>query len=133
LEPIQHLIKQDLQALKAGLVPLEKLVVHQKVSRTLDEFKSKSSATYAALQQLSLQGKVLEPGQYVRLIYTRGFPCARAWDIPNELDKRSVDYPRYQRLYLRAVNTVLEPVIGDAVTVETAKQLYLDFENGTCN
>jgi hypothetical protein len=58
------------------------------------------------------------------LLYTRGIPRARAWDLPNAPDPRTVNIPRYRRLLTRAVDTILESVIG---MDKMQNQLAFDF------
>ncbi len=68
----------------------------------------------------------ITPGQPVQLIYTRGEPRARAWGLPDAMDARTVNVRGYQRLLMRAVETVIEPVTGLDVTWLThVKQLVL--------
>ncbi|HTP01347.1 MAG TPA: DNA polymerase domain-containing protein [Anaerolineales bacterium] len=110
---IRKLVHGKQTDLRAGRVPLETLIVHQTVSRNLDEYRTPTPAM-VALQQLENAGKALRPGQTVRLIYTLGKPTARAWDLPEPIDPRSVDVRRYCRLLIRAINNVLEPVMGIA-------------------
>ena len=111
LPGIRALIQKKKTELRLGRVPLEKLIVHQTVSRTLDEYRAASPASIA-LEQLQNAGKVLQPGQSIRLIYTLGASRARAWDLPEEPDPRSVDLSRYRKLLLRAADTVLSPILS---------------------
>jgi DNA polymerase-2 len=113
LAEIQALIQRKLADLREGRVPLEKLLVRLTVSRTLKEYRGRSPAA-AALQQLEAAGKSLRPGQNVRLLYTLGYPGARAWDLPEPPDPCTVDVRRYQRLLLRAVDAVTESFGGIA-------------------
>ena len=127
LPDIRMLVREKQTALRAGRIPLEKLIVHQTVSRTLEEFKSPSPVS-AALTELAETGKSLRPGQHVRLIYTRGLPRARAWDASHEVDARTVNVERYQRIFGRAIETVLEPLIGtDTFWLTQVRQLVFDF------
>ncbi len=123
LPEVQALIHNKQTDLRLGCIPLEKLIVHQTVSRTLNEYRSPSPAS-AALQQLENAGKSLRPGQSIRLLYTLGIPRARAWDLPHAPDPRTVNISRYQRLLTRAVETILESVIG---TDKLQAQMTLDF------
>ena len=111
LPEIRTLVQGKHAALRAGIVPPEKLIVHQTVSRKLEEFRSPSPVA-TALAQLQSVGKELRPGQAVRLVYTLGEPRARAWDLPEALDVRTVNVRRYERLLRRAVDSVLEPITG---------------------
>jgi len=106
---IRMLIRKYLSDLRVGCTPMEKLIVHQTVSRSPEEFRVASPAA-VALTQLRTAGKSLRPGQHVRLIYTLGKPGAHAWDLPNSPDPRTVNVARYRELLLRAVHTLLEPL-----------------------
>ena len=129
LPEIRNLIYNKKTALRSGNIPPEKLIVHQTVSRNLDEFKSPSPVS-TALVQLAETGKSLRPGQSVRLIYTLGIPRARAWDVDAVFDLRTVNILRYGRLLSRAINTVLEPITGaDNSWLTQVKQLTLDIAN----
>ncbi len=80
-----------------------------------------------ALKQLESAGKRLSPGQSVRLIYTLGKPAARAWDLPEPFDSRTVNVKRYLRLLNRAINAILEPImdIENPLSAIDARQLAL--------
>jgi DNA polymerase elongation subunit (family B) len=106
---IDSLVRRKISDLLSGRIPPEKLVVCLTVSRSLDEYKAPSPVA-VALGQLESAGKFLRPGQTIRLLYILGKARARAWDLPDPLDLRTLDMPRYRRLLLRAVNTVLEPI-----------------------
>jgi len=62
-----------------------------------------------AAAQLQAVGKVLRPGQTVRLLFTRGETRARAWDLPGSIDRRTIDVAEYKKLLLRAVATIEQP------------------------
>jgi DNA polymerase-2 len=97
------------ESLRTRRVPLEKLLVSQKLSRELGEYSSPSPAA-RAVRQLEATGKEVRPGQRVRFLFTLGKPGVRAWDVPEKPDPRSVDVKRYQTLLKRAVDTVLDPI-----------------------
>lgn len=109
LAEIDSLVQGKISDLCSGCVPPEKLVVCLTVSRNLEEFKTPSPVSIA-LGQLESAGKFLRPGQRIRLLYVLGKARARAWDLPEPLDLRTLDISRYRRLLLRAVNTILEPI-----------------------
>jgi DNA polymerase-2 len=111
LPEIRELIREKHKALRSGSVPLEKLIVHQTVSKKLTEYRAPVPA-FSALDQLESAGKSLCLGQTIRLIYTLGLPRAHAWDASTKLDPRRVNIPRYRHLLDRAVSTVLEPITG---------------------
>jgi DNA polymerase-2 len=98
-------VKRDL---RTGSVPLEELVVRQKISRELDAYKSPSPAARAALQ-LRVEGKEVTAGQSIRFMYTRGGCGVHAWELEEKLDYRRLDTKRYCTLLERAIQTVLDP------------------------
>ncbi len=105
---IHALVQRKLADLRSGRVPLEKLLVRMTVSRALNEFRTATSPVSAALRQLEAAGKTLRPGQNVRLLFTLGRPGARAWDLPERPDPRTVNVARYKTLLLRAVGCITE-------------------------
>jgi len=127
LPEIRMLIHASQTALRLGRIPLEKLIIHQTVSRTLEEFRSPSPVS-TALGELAGSGKSLRPGQSIRFVYTRGIPRARAWDASLKIDPRTVNVTRYRRLFGRAIETVLEPLVGtDTSWLMQVCQLAFDF------
>ena len=110
LSEIRALLHRKQADLRAGCIPLEKMIVHQTVSRNLDEYRTPTPSA-VALGQLEEAGKSLRPGQSIGFLYTLGKPGARAWDLPEQADPRAMDVKRYRRLLMRAVNHVLEPVM----------------------
>jgi DNA polymerase-2 len=128
------LLRRKLAELRRGKVPIEALVVSQRLSRELDEYRTMSPVA-RALQQLLPIGKELRPGQRVRFVYTRGKPSVYAWDLPEPPDYRAIDLERYAVLLLRAAHTVLEPFGLSKETVEglahpvPARQLRMRTDN----
>jgi DNA polymerase-2 len=109
LPKAQAFVRKQLNALRTGRVPVEKLLVSQKLSRELGEYSSPSPAA-RAVQQMQEAGKVVRPGQHVRFLFTLGKPGVRAWDVPDQPDIRCIDVHRYRVLFERAVQTVLAPI-----------------------
>ena len=109
LPSARALLDRRLNDLRTGRVPLEKLLLAQKLSRELTDYRSPSPAARAALQ-LAKTGRTLRPGQRVRFLLTRGAPGIHAWDLPEPPDPRTLDVPRYRTLLLRAAETVLKAV-----------------------
>jgi DNA polymerase-2 len=114
LPEVQALVHRRLADLKRGRVPLEKLIVHQTLSRELEAYRSPSPTALAA-RQLAEYDKELRPGQVVRFVYTLGKPGVRAWDIPGELDSRTIDIARYSTLLERAAETIFQPFLSDGI------------------
>jgi DNA polymerase-2 len=109
LPDVIGLWRQSVADLRAGRLPLQQLLVTQRVSRPSDEFRTPSPAA-RALAQLANSGKQRHPGQRVRFIYTRGAPGVYAWDLPTAPDPTAVDTARYLELLVRAADTILRPL-----------------------
>ncbi len=124
LPQAQTYARRQWQALRLGRVPVEKLLVSQKLSRELGEYSSPSPAA-RAVRQMQAAGKEVRPGQRVRFLYTLGKPGVRAWDVPDQPDPRSIDMARYRILFERAVQTVLEPIQRSVTGGVDAESLYL--------
>jgi len=109
LPEIRALVNERLDVLRRGQIPLGELVVRQHLSRELGEYRTPSPAARAAMQLQGI-GKNLRPGQSVRLLFLRGEPDVRAWDLPGAPPPAQVDLAHYRKLLLEAVGTILEPV-----------------------
>lgn len=99
-------LRERVEALRRGRISLEKLLVNQKLSRDLAEYRVPSPAARAA-QQLAGVGKTVRVGQHVRFLYARGEPGVLAWDLPDDPNPDAVDLERYEELLIRAAHTVL--------------------------
>jgi DNA polymerase-2 len=109
LPRIHSLLQARLAALREQKVPLVELLISQKLSRTLEEYKVLSPAARAAAQLQKID-KTLIPGQRVRFLYTRGKPGVYAWDLPERPDSGMIDTDRYAELLFRAAFTILQPL-----------------------
>ncbi|MEE9599113.1 MAG: DNA polymerase domain-containing protein, partial [Anaerolineales bacterium] len=109
LPRIHSLLQARLAALREHKVPLVELLISQKLSRTLEEYKVLSPAARAAAQLQEID-KTLIPGQRVRFLYTRGKPGVYAWDLPERPDSGMIDTDRYAELLCRAAFTILQPL-----------------------
>ena len=126
LSEIRAVVRERQNALRLGLVPLDQLIVHQTISRNLNEYRAPVPA-FSALKQLETVGKTPRLGQSIRLIYTLGMPRAHAWDAAGNFDPRRVNIPRYRRLLDRAVDAILEPITGmDSSWLTKVNQLTFD-------
>ncbi|GAB4480456.1 MAG: hypothetical protein Kow0088_22070 [Anaerolineales bacterium] len=101
-------VRASLRALKRGDVPPQKLLLAQKLSRSLEEYRQPSAAARAAWQ-LAAQGKMRRPGQCVRFWYVSAKSGVRAWALGALPHPTELDYHRYRELLLRAVSTILQP------------------------
>ena len=107
----RNIIVQARHDLLAGRVKVDDLLIVQRLSRAVDDYKSAPPAARAA-RLLVEGGQVFAPGQTVRFVYTLGKPGVWAYGA-GELDQRVVDVKRYIRLLDRAASTVLD-VFGQA-------------------
>jgi DNA polymerase II len=108
LPEIAARLRKHIQELAGGRVPLETLVVSQKLSRAVAEYRSPSPAARAAAQLESV-GKTLRPGQMIAFLYTLGSVGVHAWDLPQPPKTTSIDIDRYATLLLRAASTITQP------------------------
>jgi DNA polymerase elongation subunit (family B) len=121
------LLRRRVGELRRRKIPLEKLLVSQKLSRNLEEYRTPSPAA-RAVTQLQATGKSVRRGQHVRFLYTRGEPRTRrrlaletdvrAWDLPGAAGTACVDTERYITLLLRAASTILQPLGVDERTLQ---------------
>ena len=109
LPGVHRLLQTRLRELRQGMVPLAELLVSQKLSRPLEEYRVPSPAARAAAQLAGI-GKHLTPGQRVRFLFTRGDPGVFAWDLAEKPAVGSIDTDRYAELLCRAAYTLLQPL-----------------------
>jgi len=102
------ILRRHLEALRAGTVPLEDLLVGKRLSKELAGYRVPSPGARAAMQLLAA-GKTVRPGQRVRLLFTRGADKVRAWNLPGQADPAALDVDYYQELLLRAASNLLQP------------------------
>jgi DNA polymerase-2 len=124
LPKAQAYVDKQMTALRKGQVPMEKLLMSQRLTREVGEYSSPSPAARTA-KQLQAAGRTVRPGQRVRFLFTLGRPGVHAWDVPDQPDPRSVDLPRYRILFNRAVQTVLDPIQQSVTGGIDSECLYL--------
>ena len=105
---VMALVEGAKRDLRIGRVPLEELVVRQRLSRTIEVYKTPSPAARAALQ-LQAHGRQFAPGQSLEFLFARNATGVHAWELDETLDSGRLDTKRYCRLLDRAVQTVLDP------------------------
>ena len=105
---VTALVERAKRELRTGRVPLDELIVRQRLSRTLDEYVSPSPAARAALQ-LQERGRQFAPGQSMEFLFTRSGSGVHAWELEEALNPERLDAKRYSRLLDRAMRTVLDP------------------------
>ncbi len=105
---VMALVECAKRELRIGRVPMEELVVRQRLSRTIEAYKTPSPAARAALQ-LQANGRQFAPGQSLEFLFARNATGVHAWELDETLDSGRLDTKRYCRLLDRAVQTVLDP------------------------
>ncbi len=101
-------LERQIHLLREGKIPVQDLLVRQRLSREISHYRVPSPAARAAMQ-LEQAGKHLRPGQCVRFLHTLGKPGVWAWDRPEPFNPATLDLARYRTLLLRAAETVLAP------------------------
>lgn len=109
LPEVVGLLRKQLKELQSGRLNVERLLVRQKLSHALNEYRVPSSAARAA-KQLQNEGKTVHVGQSIRLLYVRGKEKVSAWDLSAPPDPATLDTARYKDMLLRAAGTLLEPL-----------------------
>lgn len=105
---VMALVERAKRDIRTGCIPLDELIVRQRLSRTLDGYKSSSPAARAALQ-LQSKGRQLAPGQSMEFLFARNASGVHAWELEEALDPKRLDTKRYFRLLDRAIQTVTNP------------------------
>ena len=129
LPAVIRYLQSRLRQLHAHQIPLEDLLIKQRLGRKLEDYRSLPATARAALQ-LEQIGKHLRPGQRVIFLYTLEEPGVHAWDLDKQPHPASIDLARYQELLLRAAAMVLQPWMGSedklrALVLKKGEQLQL--------
>jgi DNA polymerase-2 len=127
---VERFVTKQERALREYHVPLEDLVLRQRLSRELTAYKTPSPAARAA-QQLSRIGKEIRPGQSVRFIYTLGKVGVHAWDLPTLPSPKATDISRYMVLLNRAVEAIMQQVALSSV-IAAPTELFVKSESRQC-
>ena len=117
-----------------GRIPLEHLLISQRLSREISAYRVPSPACRAAMQ-LAAIGKPRRPRQRLRFWYVRGEVMVHAWDLEAVVETAVLDTDRYTTLLLRAPSAILQPLgmseaeLQQAVLAD-AWQLPFSFHQG---
>jgi len=126
-----NVFQSALAALRAGKVPLDKLVVTSRISHELEDYHSPTPGARAAMQMCAQTGKRTRPGQKMRFIYTRGIPNVRPWETAEEIKFEDIDRVKYIELMARAACSVLHPFgIDDLQLKKWAHTTTIELELG---
>lgn len=102
-------LRQQVDDLRNGRIPLEQLLVSQRLSREVEAYRTPSPACRAAMQLAAID-KPRRPGQRIRFWYVRGGVGVHAWDLPTGADTAVLDTDRYLKLLLRAARAIVQPL-----------------------
>jgi DNA polymerase-2 len=102
-------LRERLADLRAGKVPIKELLITQRLSRELTDYKVPSAVARAGAQ-LKAAGKDVRPGMVLSFVYARGKSGVRAWGLPQPFTPASISHSRYIELFIRAMHTVLQPL-----------------------
>ncbi|MBN8658093.1 MAG: hypothetical protein J0M11_20335 [Anaerolineae bacterium] len=105
---VMKLMEDAKRELRIGRVPLDELVIRQRLSRTIEAYKTPSPATHAAIQ-LQEHGRQFAPGQSLEFVFARNASGVHAWELNEALDSGKLDTKRYYKLLDRAIQTVIDP------------------------
>jgi DNA polymerase-2 len=108
---VMALVECAKRDLRIGRVPLGELLIRQRLSRTIEAYKTPSPAARAA-RQLQAYGRQFTPGQSLEFLFARNGTGVHAWELGETLDSGRLDTKRYYRLLDRAIQTILNPVIN---------------------
>ncbi len=115
-EPLENAIPAAIQllelragSLRAGRIPLEDLVVTQRLSRDLAQYRQPSPAAKAAAQLASID-KPMSAGQTVHFLYVKGGTGVLAWRAGAPFDYQQINLQEYLKLLARAASNVLSPL-----------------------
>ncbi|MCB8975819.1 MAG: hypothetical protein H6657_00120 [Ardenticatenaceae bacterium] len=112
-------LRQQVNNLRNGRIPLEQLLVSQRLSREIEAYRTPSPACRAAIQ-LAAVGKPRRPGQRIRFWFVLGEVGIHAWDLPTSVNTAVLDIDRYLTLLLRAVSAVVQPLGLNEVQLQRA-------------
>ncbi|HEX9029592.1 MAG TPA: hypothetical protein VF823_10500, partial [Anaerolineales bacterium] len=116
LPEVVALARKFLADLRSDKLAPEQLLVTQKLSRSLSEYRVPSPAALAAAQ-LEAVGKPVRAGQPVRFLFVRGEQKVAAWDLAESSHLASIDKRRYAELLVRAAAAILGPLGVDEKTL----------------
>jgi len=99
-------LKEIANDLRSGNILLEDLLVSQRLSRDLSEYRQPSPAARAAAQLASMD-KPMSAGQVVHFLYVKGDAGVLAWRAGLPFSYQSIDVEMYLKLLVRAASNVV--------------------------
>jgi DNA polymerase elongation subunit (family B) len=110
----EEYLEKRVNRLRRGQVPLEQLIIRQKISRELAGYKSPPPAA-RALKQLHAIGKDKRPGQSIQFLFVKSSDGVFAWDLPTKPPAYEINVERYEGLLRRSADSILSPFIKDVL------------------
>lgn len=121
--------QRALADLRAGNVPLEKLIITSKISHELEDYRSPTPGARAAMQMYAQTGKKTGPGQKMRFLYTLGASDVYPWETEEAINAGDIDKEKYIELLARAACSVFHPFgINDQKLKQWAHNATIDLE-----
>jgi DNA polymerase elongation subunit (family B) len=102
-------LKTRARQLREGNIPLDDLIVAQRLSREVSQYRQPSPAAKAAAQLHSLQ-KPTHAGQVIHFLYVKKVPGVLAWRAGVPFDYHQINIGEYLKLLARAASNVLFPI-----------------------
>jgi DNA polymerase-2 len=115
-QPLEHavpaalrLLNKRAQQLRHGDVALDDLIVAQRLSRDVAQYRQPSPAAKAAKQLQALK-KPMYAGQVVHFLFVKRTPGVLAWRAGAPFDYQQINIAEYLKLLSRAASNILSPV-----------------------
>ena len=115
-QPLEHavpaalrLLNKRAQQLRNGDVALDDLIVAQRLSRGVGQYRQPSPAAKAA-KQLEVLKKPMHAGQVVHFLFIKRAPGVLAWRAGAPFDYQQVNISEYLKLLARAASNILFPI-----------------------
>jgi len=103
------LLRRRAEKLRAGDIPLDDLIITQRLSRELSQYKTPSPAARAAAQLATLE-KSMAPGQVIHFLYIKEKPGVLAWRAGLPFNYHQINTAEYLKLLARAASNILQPL-----------------------
>ncbi len=123
---VLDMMRLRVSQLRAGAIPVEDLLITQRLSRAPSDYKVPSPGGKAA-KQLEMLGKNIQPGMRVQFMFTHTDLGVTAWQAGHPMHIDTIDTERYIRLLVRAVHNIIS-VFGideDLIREQVSGQLWL--------
>jgi DNA polymerase elongation subunit (family B) len=109
IAPALELLQNRAQQLRDGGIPLDDLVVAQRLSRDIAQYRQPSPAAKAAAQLHMLQ-KPISAGQVVHFLFVKNSTGVLAWRAGAPFDYCQINIREYLKLMARAASNILFPI-----------------------